>query len=148
MMLGHYLWLSVGAREGNPESTVPHISSPLSCHQLFPPGIVQAVSIHHCFPSLLTLSLLPSHSVSLSFCSPLNALIFSLHSFFLLLSHFLLFDITPFVPVVTGPSLPGGDRCSHSHSDIIQSISEGGKLSFKLPSPLKWRRKRKKSHML
>lgn len=77
-----------------------------------------------------TLSPPPPHSFSFS---PLIAPRSSA-DFIPLLSRFLLFDITPFVPVVTGPSLPGGDRCSHSYSDVTQSISEGDKLSFKLLS--------------
>lgn len=69
------------------------------------------------------------------------------HSLFLfwrfsLLSGFLLFDITPFVPVVTGPSLPAGDGCSHNYSDVTQSISQGDKLSFKLLSLFKEEKKR------
>lgn len=46
------------------------------------------------------------------------------HSSNFMLSRFPLFHTSLFVLVVTGPSLPGGDCCSHNHSDVSQSLSQ------------------------
>lgn len=145
-MLAHFLWLSKWCWRGKSFSIKCHtfchlyLSVVISCFHLENVKSFSSPSFLALLAPLLTLSLLLP--VSLSFSSLLNAL-FSNSEFFPLLVHFLLFDITPFVPVVSGPALPGGDRFSHSHSDVTQSISEGDKLSFKLLSVLKWKRKMK-----
>lgn len=153
VMLAHFLWLSKWCRRRKSFSIKCHtfchlyLSVVIGC--FYPENVkgFSSPSFLALRAPLLTLSLLLPVSLSLS--SLLNTL-FSNSDFFPLLAHFLLFDITPFVPVVSGPALPGGDRFSHSHSDVTQSISEGDKLSFKLLSVLKWKRKMKgeKNHKL
>lgn len=147
VMLAHFLWLSKWCWRGKSFSIKCHtfchlyLSVVISCFHVENVKSFSSPSFLALRAPLLTLSLLLP--VSLSFSSLLNAL-FSNSEFFPFLAHFLLFDITPFVPVVSGPALPGGDRFSHSHSDVTQSISEGDKLSFKLLSVLKWKRKKMK----
>lgn len=126
--------------------SIQYHTLPASSHQLFPPGKSQTQFLFIAsFLLVLRLApppprppLVPPHSISLSVWGPLNAL-----RLFPLLCRFLLFNISHCVPVVTGSSLPGADRDSHSHSLGAQSISEGDKLSVKLLSLLKLSRKGK-----